>query len=232
MTKAGLKVVIEAGVGVEAGYPDAAYAEKGAEILPERADVFRAAEVVVQVLCHGSNDRTGRADLPLLRPDQILIGFLRPLGSLDTIREVAATGVTSFSVELMPRITRAQSMDALSSMATICGYKAVLLAADALPRIFPMLTTAAGTITPARALIIGAGVAGLQAIATARRLWRPAFAPWQRSRCRALADALSSCPWRRKTPRMPAATRGPRTKRSTAASGSCSAGWWPKAMWS
>ena len=124
----------------------------------------------MQVLCYGSNDETGRADLPLLRPEQVLIGFLRPLGSLDTIREIAATGVTSFSIELMPRSTRAQSMDALSSMATICGYKAVVLAADTLPRIFPMLTTAAGTITPGRVLVIGAGVAGLQAIATARRL--------------------------------------------------------------
>jgi NAD(P) transhydrogenase subunit alpha len=100
----------------------------------------------------------------------MLIGFLRPLGSIETIQEIASKGVTSFSVELMPRTTRAQSMDALSSMGTICGYKAVILAADKLPRIFPMLTTAAGTITPARVFIIGAGVAGLQAISTARRL--------------------------------------------------------------
>jgi NAD(P) transhydrogenase subunit alpha len=125
---------------------------------------------VAQVLCYGSDDRAGAADLPLLRRGQFLAGFLRPLGSLDTLEEVAATGVSAFSVELMPRTTRAQSMDALSSMATICGYKAVLLAADTLPRLFPMMTTAAGTITPARVLIIGAGVAGLQAIATARRL--------------------------------------------------------------
>ena len=105
-----------------------------------------------------------------LRREQVLIGFLRPLGSIETIREIAERGVTSFSVELMPRTTRAQSMDALSSMATISGYKAVIVAADLLPRLFPMMTTAAGTITPARVLIIGAGVAGLQAIATARRL--------------------------------------------------------------
>src|SRR5262249_57227102 len=116
------------------------------------------------------NDRTGAADLPLLRNGQVLIGFLRPLGSITTIRAIAERGVTSFSVELMPRTTRAQSMDALSSMGTICGYKAVVLAADTLPRMFPMLTTAAGTITPGRVLVIGAGVAGLQAIATARRL--------------------------------------------------------------
>ena len=130
---------------------------------------------MIQVLCYGSNDQTGKADLPLLRRNQVLIGFLRPLGSLETIQEIAATGVTSFSVELMPRTTRAQSMDALSSMGTMCGYKAVLIAADTLPKIFPMLTTAAGTITPARVLVIGAGVAGLQAIATARRLGRGCF---------------------------------------------------------
>jgi len=170
LLKAGFEVVLETGAGVEASYPDADYVGRGARILPERSEVFRTADVVVQVLCPGSNDRTGKADLPLLRRDQILIGFLRPLGSIETVQELAATGVTAFSVELMPRITRAQSMDVLSSMATICGYKAVLLAADTLPRLFPMLTTAAGTITPARVFIIGAGVAGLQAIATARRL--------------------------------------------------------------
>ncbi|MGA2370005.1 MAG: Re/Si-specific NAD(P)(+) transhydrogenase subunit alpha [Candidatus Korobacteraceae bacterium] len=170
LAKAGLEVVVEAGAGVEAGYPDAQYADKGAKVLASRGDVFSTADIIVQVLCYGSNDRTGRADLPLFRRGQALIGFVRPLGDVHTLEEIAATGVSSFSVELMPRITRAQSMDALSSMATICGYKAVLVAADKLPRIFPMLTTAAGTITPSRVLVIGAGVAGLQAIATARRL--------------------------------------------------------------
>jgi NAD(P) transhydrogenase subunit alpha len=170
LLKAGFEVVVESGAGAGAGYPDAEYAGKGAKILPERAEVFKAADVVLQVLCHGSNDVTGKADLPLLRAGQLLIGFLRPLGSVETVQQLASAGVTSFSIELMPRTTRAQSMDALSSMATICGYKAVLLAADRLPRLFPMLTTAAGTITPARVFIIGAGVAGLQAIATARRL--------------------------------------------------------------
>ncbi len=170
LTKAGIEVVVEAGAGVEAGFPDPEYAAKGARILADRADVFRAADIIVQVLCYGSNDQTGKADVPLLRRGQVLIGFLRPLGALETIREIAATGVTSFSIEFMPRTTRAQSMDALSSMGTICGYKAVLIAAVDLPKIFPMLTTAAGTITPARVLVIGAGVAGLQAIATARRL--------------------------------------------------------------
>ncbi len=170
LTKAGLEVVVEAGAGIAAGYPDADYVAKGAKIVSARAEVFRAADIVVQILCYGSNDKTGKADVPLFRSGQVLVGFLRPLGSIETIREIAAKGVISFSVEMMPRTTRAQSMDVLSSMATICGYKAVVLAADTSPRIFPMLTTAAGTITPARVFIIGAGVAGLQAIASARRL--------------------------------------------------------------
>ena len=170
LTKAGFEVLIETGAGELAGYRDAAYVEKGAKIQATRAGVFEAADIVVQVLCYGANDVTGKADLPLLRKDQILIGFLRPLGSGEVVQQIAATGVTSFAVELVPRTTRAQSMDALSSMATISGYKSVLMSADALPRIFPMLTTAAGTITPARVLVMGVGVAGLQAIATARRL--------------------------------------------------------------
>jgi H+-translocating NAD(P) transhydrogenase subunit alpha len=168
--KGGLEVIVEAGAGAQAGYPDAEYVAKGGKIVPERRDVFAAADIVVQVLSYGSNDKTGQADVPLFHSGQALIGFLRPLGGLERLQEIAAKGVTSFSVELIPRSTRAQSMDALSSMGTICGYKAVLIAADTLPRIFPMLTTAAGTITPGRVLVIGAGVAGLQAIATARRL--------------------------------------------------------------
>ena len=170
LKKAGFEVLVEAGAGSDAGYPDSTYAEKGARLAAGRAEVFRLADIVIQVLCHGSNDKTGMQDLPLLRRGQVLIGFLRPLGSLETVEAVAATGVTAFAVELMPRITRAQSMDALSSMATISGYKAVIHAADTLPRLFPMFTTAAGTITPGRVFVIGAGVAGLQAIATARRL--------------------------------------------------------------
>ena len=170
LAKAGFQVVVETGAGAQAGYPDSQYAEKGAHIVPERSDVFGEAEIVIQILCYGSNDVTGHADVPLMRRGQTLMGFLRPFGSAQVLQEIADRGVTSFSVELVPRTTRAQSMDALSSMATICGYKAVLVAADRLPRLFPMLTTAAGTITPARVLVIGAGVAGLQAIATARRL--------------------------------------------------------------
>jgi len=170
LTKAGLEVIIESRAGEPAGYPDAAYAEKGAKIVPDRAALFAQADIVTQVLCYGSNDITGKGDLPLMRRGQALIGFLRPFGSAEVVQEIAQAGVTAFSVELIPRSTRAQSMDALSSMATICGYKAVLLAAETSLRIFPMMTTAAGTITPARVFVIGAGVAGLQAISTARRL--------------------------------------------------------------
>jgi NAD(P) transhydrogenase subunit alpha len=170
LIKAGFEVAIEAGAGAAAGYPDALYADKGAKILPDRAAVFSAADIIVQLLVYGSNDINGAEDVPLYRRDQALIGFLRPFGAAETLTQIAGKGVTSFSVELMPRTTRAQAMDALSSMATISGYKAVLMAADSHPRLFPMMTTAAGTITPARVLIIGCGVAGLQAIATARRL--------------------------------------------------------------
>jgi H+-translocating NAD(P) transhydrogenase subunit alpha len=170
LAKAGMEIVVEAGAGAEAGYPDAEFSAKGAKIIPERSEVFRVSDIIVQVLGHGANDRTGKADLPLFHRDQLLIGFLRPMGSVDSITEIAARGITSFSVELMPRTTRAQSMDALSAMATVSGYKAVVTAAEMLPKFFPMLTTAAGTITPARVLILGVGVAGLQAIATARRL--------------------------------------------------------------
>ncbi len=170
LTKAGFEVHVQAGAGIEAGYPDSQYAEKGAKLVADRAAVFAAADIIVQVLCHGSNDMTGKQDLPLFRRDQILVGFLRPFGTRDAVQEIANAGVTAFAIELMPRTTRAQSMDALSAMGTVSGYKAVLVAADSHPRIFPMLTTAAGTVTPARVFVIGVGVAGLQALATARRL--------------------------------------------------------------
>jgi len=170
LTKAGFEVHVQAGAGIEAGYPDSQYSDKGAKIVADRQSVFSAADIIVQVLCYGSNDITGKEDVQLFHRDQILVGFLRPFGAAEVVQEIAHAGVTSFSVELMPRTTRAQSMDALSSMGTICGYKAVLMAATSHLRIFPMMTTAAGTITPARVFVIGAGVAGLQAIATARRL--------------------------------------------------------------
>jgi H+-translocating NAD(P) transhydrogenase subunit alpha len=170
LAKAGFEIVIESGAGSAAGYPDGQYAEKGVKILASRAEVFSTAEIITQVLCHGANDVNGVEDLRLFRRGQIVIGFLRPLGSAEAVQQVASTGITSFCVELIPRTTRAQSMDALSSMANLAGYKSVLVAGDHLPKILPMMTTAAGTITPSKVLIIGVGVAGLQAIATAKRL--------------------------------------------------------------
>ncbi|MGD0298399.1 MAG: Re/Si-specific NAD(P)(+) transhydrogenase subunit alpha [Bryobacteraceae bacterium] len=166
--KLGASVIVEQSAGVEAGFLDEQYATRGARSATRR-EVFQA-DVILQVRSLGANPEAGRADLALLRPGQTVIGFGEPLTALSQDAALARTGVSFFAMELMPRITRAQSMDALSSMATIAGYKAVLLAATSLPKIFPMLMTAAGTVTPARVLILGAGVAGLQAIATARRL--------------------------------------------------------------
>ncbi len=166
--KLGASVVVEQSAGLEAGFLDEQYATRGARSATRR-EVFQA-DVILQVRSLGANPEAGRADLALLRSGQTVIGFGEPLTALEQDCALARAGVTFFAMELMPRITRAQSMDALSSMATIAGYRAVLLAATTLPKIFPMLMTAAGTITPARVLILGAGVAGLQAIATSRRL--------------------------------------------------------------
>ena len=170
LSKASLDVLVESSAGTAAGFPDSVYADKGARVVEARAQVFADADVVLQVRTPGAAGESGRNDLTLLKQGQTLIGFSEPLAEPATARAVAERGVTAFSVELIPRITRAQSMDALSSMATIAGYKAVLLAAVTLPRMFPMMMTAAGTITPARVFVVGAGVAGLQAIASARRL--------------------------------------------------------------
>ena len=169
LKKAGFDVIVERGAGSEAGFPDAEYEKQGATI-GDRAAVFAAA-VIAQVRTSAAwGPGATSADLDAYRPGHIVIGFSDPLSNPQGAREMAAKGVTSFSMELMPRITRAQSMDALSSMATIAGYKAVLEAATISPRLFPMLTTAAGTISPSKVFVIGAGVAGLMAIATARRL--------------------------------------------------------------
>jgi NAD(P) transhydrogenase subunit alpha len=168
LKKAGFEVTVEKGAGEAAGFPDAQYVEKGAA-LGTRDEAF-AADIVLQVRAFGANREAGRADLARLRAGQVLIGFLDPLGTPEAAAELAKTGVTACSMELMPRITRAQSMDALSSMATVAGYRAVLLAALKLPKMFPMLMTAAGTLSPAKVFVIGAGVAGLQAISAARRL--------------------------------------------------------------
>jgi NAD(P) transhydrogenase subunit alpha len=170
LNKTGCEFLMEAGAGVAAGFPDSEYAEKGVKIAGSRAEVFAASDVLLQVRGPGANPETGAADVAEMRQGQVVIGFGEPLTAGDAARALAERGVSFLAMELMPRITRAQSMDALSSMATVAGYKAVLLAADSLPRMFPMLMTAAGTISPARVLVIGAGVAGLQAIATARRL--------------------------------------------------------------
>jgi NAD(P) transhydrogenase subunit alpha len=170
LNKTGTEFLMQAGAGARAGFPDAEYIEKGVKVAASRQEVFAAADVVLQVRSPGANPDTAAADLALMRRAQVVIGFGEALTALDAARELAQRGVSFLSMELMPRITRAQSMDALSSMATIAGYKAVLMAADTLPRMFPMLMTAAGTVSPARVLVIGAGVAGLQAISTARRL--------------------------------------------------------------
>ncbi len=170
LRKAGLEVLIEAGAGIAAGFDDRTYTDKGAQISGNRAELFGRADIVLQVRGYGANPIKGKDDLPLMKNNQTVIGFFEPLSEPDRINEMGQRGITAFSMELMPRITRAQSMDALSSMANIAGYKAVLTAAAHLPRMFPMMMTAAGTIAPARVFIIGAGVAGLQAIATAKRL--------------------------------------------------------------
>lgn len=169
LRKAGVEIIIEHSAGAEAGFPDHTFSDRGAR-LAGRADLFREAGIIAQVRCLGANPDAGRSDLELLRPGQALVGFGEPLTALKEGSDLADTGASFFALELMPRITRAQSMDALSSMATIAGYHAVLLAATHLPKMFPMLMTAAGTVTPAKVFILGAGVAGLQAIAMARRM--------------------------------------------------------------
>lgn len=170
LKKAGCEVLVETGAGFEAGYPDPTYEQKGATIVSSRDEVFARSDILLHLLGLGANQDRGRDDLPRYRPGQIALGFFRALGAPETVQEVAATGITAFAIEMLPRITRAQSMDALSSMSTVAGYKAVVIAADTLRRMFPMMMTAAGTISPARVLVLGVGVAGLQAIATARRM--------------------------------------------------------------
>jgi len=163
LTKLGLEVVVERGAGEAAGFPDEAYAEKGARLAGRAEALATGLVTAVDAAALGAEEGAPP-------PGTVVAGFCKPLSAPEQVQRLAERGLTAFAVELMPRITRAQSMDALSSQATIAGYKAVLLAAGMLPKIFPMLTTAAGTIAPARVLVVGAGVAGLQAIATARRL--------------------------------------------------------------
>jgi NAD(P) transhydrogenase subunit alpha len=170
LTKVGWHVVVEAGSGQSAGFTDADYQAKGAEIVGDRGSAFAQADVILQVRTLGANPDAGRGDLDLLRKDQLVIGMGDPLGNPQAANDLAERGAIAFAMELIPRITRAQSMDVLSSMATIAGYKAVLRAADNLPKMFPMLMTAAGTLKASKVLVLGAGVAGLQAIASSKRL--------------------------------------------------------------
>ncbi len=170
LTKAGWQVLLETGAGETAGFSDEDYRAKGVEEFADRQAAFEQADVVLQVRTLGANSEAGRADLELLRPGQVVIGCCDPLGNPQAVKELADQKTTLFAMEMIPRITRAQSMDVLSSMATIAGYKAVLQAADHLPKLFPMLMTAAGTLVASKVLVIGAGVAGLQAIASSRRL--------------------------------------------------------------
>ena len=170
LKKEGMDVQIETGAGAASGYPDDAYTEKGGAIASSRAQLFENAQIIAQVRLLGANPEQGKTDLPLMQPDQILVGMADALANPHGIRELTTRRVRAFAMELMPRITRAQSMDVLSSMGTVSGYKAVLLAADALPKMAPMLMTAAGTVAPAKVFVMGAGVAGLQAVSMARRL--------------------------------------------------------------
>ena len=169
LAKAGCEVLLEAGAGAEAGYPDALYTDKGARLV-SRGELFAQADAVLQIRGPGADPRGAASLLEQLRPGQSLIGLQDPLGNPQGTAAMAARGVTAFSLEMVPRITRAQSMDVLSSMATVAGYQAVLEAAAQLPKLFPMLMTAAGTLAPAKVFVVGVGVAGLQAIATAKRL--------------------------------------------------------------
>lgn len=170
LIKNGHELRLERGAGVASGFPDELYTSRGATIVESRSELFSGADLIVQVRTGGANLSQGQDDLPLLNNNQTVIGFCEPLSSPDSMRAFAERGVTLLAMELIPRTTRAQSMDALSSQANLAGYKAVIRAADLLPQIFPMMITAAGTIKAAKVFIVGAGVAGLQAIATAKRL--------------------------------------------------------------
>lgn len=170
LTKAGFEIIIQAGAGSQAGFLDSAYIEKGGQIVATREEVFKKADILLFVRALGANPDLGQADISQFKQGQTIVGLLESTTAQDDIDKLTKRGINAFSLELIPRITRAQSMDILSSMATISGYKAVIMAADHLPQIFPLLMTAAGTIAAARVFVVGAGVAGLQAIATAKRL--------------------------------------------------------------
>ena len=191
LMKAGLEILVETGAGSAAGFDDTQYLDQGAQIIQDRTELA-AADVVVQVRSLGANPDQGRGDLDLFHSGQVVLGMCDPLGNPQAIAELAETGISLFALEMVPRITRAQSMDVLSSMATIAGYRAVLLSAVELPKMFPMMMTAAGTLSAARAFVIGAGVAGLQAIATARRLGAVVQAYDVRPACREQVESLGA----------------------------------------
>jgi NAD(P) transhydrogenase subunit alpha len=189
LAKAKIDVLVEAGAGMSAGFPDEQYASKGATVVADLADAA-AADVVLQVRSAGMDADAGAKLRSVVRSGQVVIGSCDPLGRPQDIADWAESGVSLFSLELIPRITRAQSMDILSSQATIAGYRAVLLAATELPKMFPMMMTAAGTLTAAKVFVIGAGVAGLQAIATARKLGAVVSAYDVRPACREQVESL------------------------------------------
>ncbi|MEW5796697.1 MAG: NAD(P) transhydrogenase subunit alpha [Candidatus Zixiibacteriota bacterium] len=170
LIKAKFEIVFESGAGLESGITDSAYLERGARVLATRQEVIHGSEIVLYVRGLGANRVTGKADFESYRKGQVIIGMFDPSNSTEELKRLSQIGVTAFALELLPRTTRAQSMDVLSSMATVGGYKAVLLAADMLPKMFPLMMTAAGTVSPANVFVLGAGVAGLQAIATSKRL--------------------------------------------------------------
>lgn len=189
LAKAKLEVLVEAGAGVAAGFPDQHFTDKGATVVSDRQAAMEA-DILLQVRSAGMDAESGVAVRNQLRPGQIVIGSCDPLGRPQAIADWATSGATLFALELIPRITRAQSMDVLSSQATIAGYRAVLLAASELPKMFPMMMTAAGTLTAAKAFVIGAGVAGLQAIATCRKLGAVVSAYDVRPACREQVESL------------------------------------------
>ncbi len=189
LAKAKLEVLVESGAGVAAGFPDQAYTDKGATVVADRAAAL-AADIVLQVRSAGMDADAGNSLRSQVRRGQIVIGSCDPLGKPNAIGDWASSGATLFALELIPRITRAQSMDVLSSQATIAGYRAALMAATELPKLFPMMMTAAGTLTAAKAFIIGAGVAGLQAIATCRKLGAVVSAYDVRPACREQVESL------------------------------------------
>ncbi len=191
LIKLGAEVIMESQAGAAAGYPDQEYQEKGVQIAATRNEAMQA-DVLLQVRCLGANASHFDQEMSQYREGQIVVGSCDPLGAPQSIADFAKCGATLFALELIPRITRAQSMDVLSSMATISGYRAVLLAAVELPKMFPMLMTAAGTITAARVFVIGAGVAGLQAIATAKRLGAVVQAYDVRVACREQCESLGA----------------------------------------